>query len=122
MHVLDFSLQTQVDLLSWVGSGAVQLVKPDGSDLQRVIQLTKKHPDLPMDFADGLLVATCERLNVKRVVTIDHDFSGYRYEVRGHFVNVFFEFQRARVHSRVQPVQNLQDTRLFYARTTSGPR
>ena len=91
MYVLDFSLQAQVGFLSWVSSGAVQLVEAEDSDFQRVIQLMNKYSDLPMDFTDALLVAICERLSVKQVATVDRDFTIYRYKGRAKFVNVFFE-------------------------------
>lgn len=41
-----------------------------------------------MDFADALLVAICERLNVRKVASVDLDFSIYRFRNRGHFENV----------------------------------
>lgn len=91
MYVLDFSLQAQRDFLSWVRAGAVRLVETEGTDFDRVIELMAKYSDLPMDFTDGLLVAICERLGVKHVATVDHDFTIYRYKRRGKFVNVFFE-------------------------------
>jgi predicted nucleic acid-binding protein len=91
MYMLDFSLQAQVDFLSWVRSGAIGLIEPENADFGRVIQLMKKYSDLPMDFTDGLLVAVCERLGVNQVATIDNDFTIYRYKGRGKFVNAFFE-------------------------------
>lgn len=90
MYVLDFSLQAQVDFLSWVQSGAIELIETEHADWPRVIQLMKKYSDLPMDLTDGLLVAVCERLGVKHVATVDDDFTIYRYKGRGNFVNVFF--------------------------------
>lgn len=91
MYALDFSLRAQCDFLSWVHSGAIRLVETDVADFERVIQLMKKYADLPMDFTDGLLVALCERLDVKRIATINNDFTIYRFKGRGKFVNVFFE-------------------------------
>ena len=90
MYLLDFSIQSQVDFLAWVHSGAVQIVEADDADFQRVIQLMRKYSDLPMDFTAGLLVAICERLGVKQVATVDGDFTIYRYRGRGKFENVFF--------------------------------
>ena len=91
MYVLDFSLQAQRDFLSWVRAGAVRLVETENTDFDRVIELIEKYADLPMDFTDGLLVAICERLEVKHVATVDDDFTIYRYKGRGRFVNLFFE-------------------------------
>ncbi len=41
----------------------------------------KKYLDSPMDFADATLVALAERLNCKRIFTIDtRDFHVYRWK------------------------------------------
>ena len=89
LFVLDFNIRAQIDFLSWVRSGAVQLVETETSDFDRVIYLMQKYADLPMDFTDGLLVAICERLGTKRIVTVDRDFTIYRYNNRGKFENMF---------------------------------
>ena len=70
---------------------ARRLVETENTDFDRVIELIEKYADLPMDFTDGLLVAICERLEVKHVATVDDDFTIYRYKGRGRFVNLFFE-------------------------------
>jgi len=41
-----------------------------------------------MDFADGVLVAICERLDIPHIATFDSDFSIYRFKGRRHFINV----------------------------------
>ncbi len=88
MYVLDFSLRTQKDFLTWVKVGALSLVEPAQEDFDRVIQLMDKYADIPMDFTDGLLVAVCERLGIRHVASIDKDFDIYRYRGRGKFINV----------------------------------
>jgi uncharacterized protein len=51
----------------------------DRTGLERVYELLNQYQDLPMDFADATLVATCERLNIEQVFTLDRkDFSIYR--------------------------------------------
>jgi len=65
----------------FVRGGAV-LVPSTRSSLQRVRALLEKYADLPMDFADGTLVALAEELDTTSVFTTDRtDFSVYR--VRG---------------------------------------
>ncbi len=91
MFVLDFSIEAQRDFLFWVASGAIKVVEPENADLLRTAALMFKHSDLPMDFTDGLLVAICERLDIKNVVSIDRDFSIYRFKGRGRFRDVFFD-------------------------------
>jgi predicted nucleic acid-binding protein len=81
----------QQDFLTWLGAGGLVLLQPEAEDIQRVKDLMAKYADLPMDFADALWVATCERLNVKQIATLDDDFKIYRFRGRGRFDNVFFE-------------------------------
>ena len=50
-----------------------------------------KYSDLAMDFADGLLVARCERFDIRNVASIDRDFSIYRLKGRVRFTNRFWE-------------------------------
>lgn len=90
-HLLSFSLQAQLNLLGLVRSDTVRLIHPLSEDLDRVDQLMRKYADRPMDFADALLVATCERLNVRQIASVDLDFSIYRFRNRGRFENVLFE-------------------------------
>ncbi|MFO0965337.1 MAG: PIN domain-containing protein [Gemmataceae bacterium] len=89
MYVLDELPAAQADFLTWVSSGAVELVEPENADLQRVVVLMKKYADLPMDFTDGVLVALCERLNLRRVASVDRHFSIYRPHGTQRFTNVF---------------------------------
>ena len=48
------------------------------------------YADGPMDFVDALLVAVCERLDIRTIATVDKDFTIYRFKGRGSFVNAFF--------------------------------
>jgi predicted nucleic acid-binding protein len=91
MYLLAFNLEAQKDFLRWITGGALTLIEPDRTDFQRVTSLIDKYSDLPMDFTDGLLVATCERLAIKHIATVDDDFTIYRFRGRGRFVNVFHE-------------------------------
>lgn len=89
MYLLAFNRRAQTDFLRWVAAGAVTLVQPERADFDRVTQLMEKYADLPMDFTDGLLVAMCERLEIRHVATVDKDFAIYRWKGRGRFINVF---------------------------------
>lgn len=88
-HLLDFSGQAQRDFLFW----AEQALQIDGATLKdwsRILSLMEKYSDLPADFADAALVALCERLNTRFVVSVDSDFTVYRKHTRDHFINLFF--------------------------------
>ena len=93
-YLLDFSVSVQLDFLKWVNRGAVALDHFLSSDLSKIIRLTEKYHDVPMDFADSTLVAIGERLNIKQIATIDHDFYIYRFKRKQAFINIFFEDQQ----------------------------
>jgi len=69
----------------FVRGGAV-LVPSTPTSLRRVRALLEKYADLPMDFADGTLVALAEELDSTSVFTTDRtDFSVYRVKGRRPF-------------------------------------
>jgi len=80
IYLLDFDANAQFGFLKWIHSGAVEIEHVDNSQIERVVALFKKYADLPMDFADGCLVAIAEKLNVNEVATIDSDFEVYRIQ------------------------------------------
>ncbi|OGC02500.1 pilus assembly protein [candidate division KSB1 bacterium RBG_16_48_16] len=88
-YLLDFSIRAQIDFLTWVKNGAVQLEELTSLDLERIIELTQKYADLPMDFADSTLVAIGERLNVSQIASVDKDFYIYRFRQKKAFTNIF---------------------------------
>ncbi len=89
MYLLQLHPRSQINFLEWIHKGSVTLEAPDLADYDRANELMQKYADLPMDFADGLLVAMCERLNIQQVATVDSDFDIYRYKGRGRFKNLF---------------------------------
>ncbi len=90
-YLLDFSVKAQVDFLKWVKNGAIQLIEINKLDLSRIIELTGKYADLPMDFADSSIVAIGDRLNVSLIATVDSDFHIYRFRRKKAFTNIFFD-------------------------------
>lgn len=51
----------------------------------RIAKLMERYSDRPMDLADATLVALAEERDIKRVFTLDADFSIYRLHGRGRF-------------------------------------
>lgn len=51
----------------------------------RIAKLMERYADRPMDLADATLVALAEERNVKRIFTLDADFSIYRLHGRSRF-------------------------------------
>jgi uncharacterized protein len=90
-HMLDFDVRAQLDFLRWVSARGVILYEIDGGALERIIELTSKYPDRPMDLADASLVVAAEQLNLYEVISIDRDFDFYRTADRKHIRNVYLE-------------------------------
>jgi predicted nucleic acid-binding protein len=86
--LLRFSVGAQRDLLWWAHE-AVAIDQDIAADLPRIIDLLEKYGDLPADFADASLVALAERLDVRRVASVDSDFAVYRRSDRSPFENLF---------------------------------
>jgi len=86
--VLRFSVEAQSEFLSWARE-ALDIDRNTMDDSPRIITLLQKYRDLPADFADVSLVALAERLNVRRVASVDRDFGIYRLPGRRRFENVF---------------------------------
>jgi predicted nucleic acid-binding protein len=91
MYVLEDSLPARKNVLAWIQNGGVMLIEPEAGDFERITQLIEKYADLPMDFADAVVVALCERLGTNHIATVDRDFTIYRYQGRSKFVNEFLK-------------------------------
>lgn len=89
-HLLDFSVTVQIDFLQWIFNGGIKIEEITSGDLLRIIELTGKYSNLPMDFADASLVVLCERLKIRYIASIDSDFGIYRTREKKAFRNVFF--------------------------------
>ena len=88
-YLLDFSVGAQGDFLEWIFRGGLSVVDFEKNDFLRMKELMEKYRDLPMDFADGSVVAACEKLDTPCVATLDRDFEIYRFRDRKKFVNAF---------------------------------
>jgi predicted nucleic acid-binding protein len=77
-HLLDFNVNVQVDFLKWVQREAVKIVNLDNIHLVRIIELTEKYSDVPMDLADASLMVLAEKEKIKNIITIDSDYHIYR--------------------------------------------
>jgi len=71
-------LFAQDQLWGFVADGLVSLHIPADDEWERMRTLMRKYGDSPMDLADASLVAAAERLDVKRVFTLDSHFRAYR--------------------------------------------
>jgi len=88
-HMLDFSVKTQMNFLEWIKRGGLQLFDLRDTDLNRIIQLSKKFDDVPMDLADASLIVASEATGYSEVATVDSDFYMYRDIRNNYLTNVF---------------------------------
>jgi len=68
----------QAELWRWRTAGRLVLQDLSGGEMDRMAALMDKYKDRPMDLADASLVATAERLGMRRIFTLDSDFHIYR--------------------------------------------
>jgi predicted nucleic acid-binding protein len=87
MHILrrEDAAHGQDLLWRWLDVGLIKVAFPADGDLKRMRELMHKYRDLPMDFADASLVAAAERLNIKRIFTIDSHFRIYKFKGKHSF-------------------------------------
>lgn len=88
-HMLDFSTKAQVAFLQWIERGGLRLYELNQSHVGRLIELTQKIDDVPMDLADASLVVTAEEKGQKEIATIDSDFYIYRDIRNQYLTNIF---------------------------------
>ena len=90
LHMLDFDFRVQVDFIRWVDRGALDIAGPIREDTHRIIELTEKYRDRPIDFADATLLAIAERRQLNSIISIDSDFQIYR-TAKGNSLEMLFQ-------------------------------
>jgi len=88
-HMLDFDNRAQISLLEWIYRGGLELAQIDTTGIQRIIELTEKYNDVPMDPADATLIVAAETLGIREIISIDHDFYVYRTIKKEMITNIF---------------------------------
>jgi len=89
LHMLDFSVKVQINFLEWIMLGGILLYEIKQTNLGKIIELTKKYSDRPMDFADATLVLAAEQSGIKKIISIDSDFDVYRLPGKVRIENIF---------------------------------
>jgi predicted nucleic acid-binding protein len=88
-HMLDFSVKTQVNFLKWINRGGLQIFDLKFHHLIRIIDLSEKFADVPMDFADATLIVASEAKGITKIASVDSDFYVYRVIRNKYLKNVF---------------------------------
>lgn len=88
MHLLRFSVDAQLRLLSWIDRGGLSVAELDGTALGAAMVLIDKYRDRPMDLADASVVLLAVQSGCRDVASIDSDFDIYRLPDGGWLNNV----------------------------------
>ena len=88
-HMLDFSTAAQRDFYNWVMYKGVIIGDVNQNDMLRLVDLTEKYSDIPMDFADATLVITAEKTGIREIISLDSDFDIYRLPGKEQIRNVY---------------------------------
>jgi len=90
-HMLDFNIKAQHDFYEWVMYKGVIISDINQNDMYRIVALTEKYADVPMDFADATLVVTAEKTGIREIISLDKDFDIYRLPGKEQICNVYRE-------------------------------
>ena len=88
-YMLDFNQQVQLNFLTWIERGGLNIFMLAGSHIYRFTALMEKFSDVPMDLADASLIVASELTNYKEIASIDSDFYIYRDIRNQYLTNVF---------------------------------
>lgn len=77
-HMLDFNVNAQIAFLEWINRGGVEVFEISVNKIKRIIEITIKYKDIPMDLADASLIIVSEETGIKEILTIDNDYYIYR--------------------------------------------
>jgi predicted nucleic acid-binding protein len=87
--LMKFNVRALPDFYRWVTYKGVIISDINQHDIPRILELTEKYADLPMDFADATLVVTAEKTGIREIISLDRDFDVYRLPGREHIRNVY---------------------------------
>ena len=78
-YILGFSWKAQDNLWEFIIRDGMKILPLNAKLRARCRKLMEKYRDLPMDLADGTLVAISESEKIEKIFTLDHrDFNIYR--------------------------------------------
>jgi predicted nucleic acid-binding protein len=88
-HMLDFSAAAQRDFYEWIMYKGVIISDINQNDMPRLVELTGKYADLPMDLADATLLITAEKTGLREIISLDRDFDIYRLPGKENIRNIY---------------------------------
>jgi len=94
-HMLDFNVHAQIGFLEWISQEGIIIHNINQKEIIRIIELSKKYHDVPMDFADATLVVAAEQTGIREIISIDSDFEIYRLFKKEKIINVFMDHKNS---------------------------
>jgi len=94
MYMLNFSINAQTDFLEWIRMDAVSIYPLEKQHLQRIIELSQKYSDIPMDLADCSLIVTAELTGIYDILSIDSDYTIYRTKSKKQLNNLLKPYMK----------------------------
>lgn len=91
-HLLSFNVNVQIDFLEWLKREAVKIINLEFEHLDKIIQLSKKYSDVPMDLADSSLIVIAELTGINDIISIDNDYYVYRTKNKKAFNNLLLSY------------------------------
>ncbi len=91
-HLLSFNINVQIDFLEWLKREAITVINLEAAHLDRIIQLSKKYSDVPMDLADSSLIIIAELTDIHDIITIDSDYYIYKTKSKKSMNNILLPF------------------------------
>ncbi len=83
-HILTPESISSDRLKDFIVKGGLSILFMDEKVIERCFELMEKYKDHPMDLADASLIASAEKLETRKIFTIDrNDFETYRIQ-KGH--------------------------------------
>ncbi len=65
------NIKNLTDFLRYLADGNLNIIPMEIQDLKRAAEILEKYADSRVDFVDCVIVAIAERLNIKRILTVD---------------------------------------------------
>lgn len=90
-YMLSFNTLVQIDFLKWINRDAITIVELKKESLNRMIELSQKYSNVPMDLADSSMIAISEIFKIQHILTFDSDFYAYKTKSKKTLQNLLMD-------------------------------
>ena len=88
-YFLSVNQNAQQDFFEWVIRKGIIICDINQNDMPRIMELTEKYADTPMDFADATLLVSAEKTGIRKIISLDSDFDIYRLPDKERVKNIY---------------------------------